>query len=298
MSPPAAPAVVTNLDRLIAIAVAGEIAAPRMPALPAMPHVIARDGRPRIVPALGGIVYNVRVGDPALGWVAEHVHPGVSITHREEGAHVALHTLACVGNEAVVMSGEARGATGTVTGKSGRWSEHVIIYFAADVLERLAIGDRVLVRAHGVGLAFPEHPDVLAKNLSPRLLAAWGLGGRDGVLDVPVVGVVPPELMGAGSGLSSDGGVLDIQTGMPDLLKRLGLANLRLGDLVAFQDCDATFNSGYHRGAVSVGVVSEGDSQRAGFGTGVTILLTSRAGAIRPIPQPSVNIADLLELRG
>ncbi|MGQ0549474.1 MAG: DUF4438 family protein [Armatimonadota bacterium] len=288
--------VAINEDRLVVISVAGEIVAPRMPALPAMPHIISRDGRPVIVPALGGIVYNVRVGDSALGWVAENVHPGVSIKNREEGAHVALHTLSCVGNEAAVMTGDARGAKGTVTGKSGRWSEHVILDFPESTLEKLAIGDRVRIKAHGVGLQFAGAPNVVTKNLSPGLTEAWGITARDGVLEVPVVGVVPPELMGAGSGLSSDGGVLDIQTGDADLLAAAGLASLRLGDIVAFQDCDATFNSGYHKGAVSVGVISQGDSHRAGFGPGVTLLLTSRAGAIRPMVQSGVNIATLLNL--
>ncbi|MGQ0572280.1 MAG: DUF4438 family protein [Armatimonadota bacterium] len=285
-----------NEDRLIAISVAGDIVAPRMPALPAMPHVIGKDGQPVIVPPLGGIVYNVRVGDPAFGWVAENVHPGVSIKNREEGAHVALHTLACVGNEAVVMSGDAKGAQGTVTGKSGRWSEHVIIHFAPHSLERLAIGDRVLVKALGVGLRFNDASSVATKNLSPRLVAAWGVESRGGSLEVPVVAVVPPELMGAGSGLSSDGGVLDIQTGDGEMLKQSGLGALRLGDIVAFQDCDVTFNSGFHRGAVSVGVVSQGDSVRAGFGPGVTMLITSRDGAIRPVIRPQTNIAGLLHL--
>lgn len=286
----------TNEDRLVVVSVAGEIVAPRMPALPAMPHVISRDGQTLIVPALGGIVYNVRVGDPALGWVAENIHPGVSIKNREEGAHVALHTLACVGNEAVVMSGDAKGARGVVTGKSGRWSEHVIIHFPAKTLSALAIGDRVLVKAHGVGLKYDDVPDVVTKNLSPRLLAAWGVERRGTALEVPVVGTVPPELMGAGSGLSSDGGVLDIQTGDPAALTAAGVAELRLGDVVAFQDCDATINSGYHKGAVSVGVVSQGSSHRAGFGPGVTILMTSRRGAIRPVARPGTNIAAMLNL--
>lgn len=288
--------VAINEDRLVAISVAGEIVAPRMPALPAMPHIISRDGQPVIVPAFGGIVYNVTIGDPALGWVAENIHPGVSIKNREEGAHVAMHTLACVGNEAAVMTGDARGQKGTVTGKSGRWSEHVIIHFAPSTLERLAIGDRVRIKAHGVGLQFAGAPAVVTKNLSPRLAAAWGIKAADGALEVPVVGVVPPELMGAGSGLSSDGGVLDIQTGDAAMLAAAGLGSLRLGDIVAFQDCDATFNSGYHKGAVSIGVVSQGDSHRAGFGPGVTLLMTSRGGAIRPLVQSGVNIATLLHL--
>ena len=288
--------VATNAERLVAISVAGEIVAPRMPALPAMPHIISREGQPVIVPALGGIVYNVRVGDPAFGWVAENVNPGVSIKNREEGAHVALHTLACVGNDAVVMSGDAKGARGVVTGKSGRWSEHVIVHFPAAVLPQLAIGDRIVVKALGVGLQFAAAPGIVTKNLSPRLVEAWGINGRGGALEVGVVAVVPPELMGAGSGLSSDGGVLDIQTGDAALLKASGLDGLRLGDIVAFADCDATINAGYHKGAVSIGVVSQGDSHRSGFGPGVTILMTSRAGTIRLVPHPGVNIATMLML--
>lgn len=288
--------VTTNAERLVAISVAGEIVAPRMPALPAMPHIISREGQPIIVPALGSIVYNVRVGDPAFGWVAENVNPGVSIKNREEGAHVALHTLACVGNDALVMSGDAKGTRGVVTGKSGRWSEHVIIDFAPAALPRLAIGDRIVVKALGVGLQFSGAPRVVTKNLSPRLAEAWGISASGGSLQAEVVAVVPPELMGAGSGLSSDGGVLDIQTGDAALLGASGLADLRLGDIVAFQDCDATINTGYHKGAVSVGVVSQGDSHRSGFGPGVTILMTSRDGAIRPVRRAGVNIASLLAL--
>ena len=289
--------IATNQDKLIAISVAGEIVAPRMPGLPAMPHVITKDGQAILVPLLGGIVYNVKVGDSALGWVAENVHPGVSIKSRADGEHVALHTLACVGNDARVMTGDAKGQTGTVTGKSGRWSEHLIIHFGASTLEKLAIGDRILVKALGIGLQFPDAPKVVTKNLSPALVKAWGLAAKGGALEAPVVGVVPAELMGAGSGLSSDGGVLDIQTADAGLLKSAGLADLKIGDVVAFQDCDCTFNSGFHKGAVSVGVVSQGDSQRAGFGPGVTILMTSRDGAIKPVKKASVNLASLLKLR-
>jgi hypothetical protein len=289
--------IATNQDKLIAISVAGEIVAPRMPGLPAMPHVITKDGQAILVPLLGGIVYNVKVGDSALGWVAENVHPGVSIKSRADGEHVALHTLACVGNDARVMTGDAKGQTGTVTGKSGRWSEHLIIHFGSSTLDKLAIGDRILVKALGIGLQFPDAPKVVTKNLSPALVKAWGLGAKGGVLETPVVGVVPAELMGAGSGLSSDGGVLDIQTADAGLLKTAGLSNLKIGDVVAFQDCDCTFNSGFHKGAVSVGVVSQGDSQRAGFGPGVTILMTSRDGAIKPVKKAGVNLASLLKLR-
>jgi hypothetical protein len=249
-----------------------------------------------IVPSLGSIVYNVRVGDRAFGWVAENVNPGVSIRNPDEAANVALHTLACVGNEAVVMTGSARGARGVVTGKSGLWGEHVIIDFSYDVLNQLVIGDNILVRAYGVGLKFVDHPEITIKNLSPSLLGSWSLEANDSAIRVPVAGIVPPELVGAGSGLPSEGGVLDIQSGTPELLRERGLADLRIGDIVAFEDCDATFNSGYHKAAITVGVISQGDSQRAGFGPGVTLLMTSRVRAIEPVLRRGINIGSILGL--
>ena len=80
----------TNESSLVQISVSGPIAAPKMPPLPGMPHVIGRDGRPVIVPPSGGIVLNVKVGDPAFGWVAEQVNPGVSIRHPENEPNIAL----------------------------------------------------------------------------------------------------------------------------------------------------------------------------------------------------------------
>ena len=37
-----------------------------------------------ILPATGGISYNVRSGDSAFGWSGDHVEPGVSIRNREQ----------------------------------------------------------------------------------------------------------------------------------------------------------------------------------------------------------------------
>ena len=45
--------------------------------LPGTP--VGADGEPLLVPAFGGLVYNVRIGAPALGWAAELIQPGVSI---------------------------------------------------------------------------------------------------------------------------------------------------------------------------------------------------------------------------
>jgi len=286
----------TNRDKLVMISVMGSVDAPRFPAVPWTPHFISCDGRPSLLPAIGGIVYNVRVGDPALGWAAESIEPGVGIRSADAGANRALKVYSCIGNDAVVMSGRAKGAQGTVSGKSGRFADHVIIDFAPDSLEMLAPGDKVLVKALGRGLALHGLPGVLVKNISPRLLEKMGVASSGGRLQVPVVATLPAEMMGAGSGLDSDGGCLQIQTGAPGMLEEYELGGLRIGDVVAIRDYECSHAPGFLRGAVSIGIVCHGDSVRAGFGPGMTIVMTASGGEIEPETDADANIARMLGL--
>lgn len=287
----------TNRDRIISVSVMGLIASPGYPGLPAEPYRLDADGRPFLLPAYGGIVYNVTVGDSAYGWLADCVHPGVSINLKDDTGNRGLNLLACVGNTAIVMTGEARGARGVVTGKSGRFSEHVIIHFSRADREKMAIGDKINIKAVGVGLALTDHPTVKLKSCAPELLDVLELSSSpNGKLCVPVTAVVPPHLLGAGAGLTSEGGSLHIQTQDRAAVAAAGLDKLRLGDIVALQDFDSSWNHGYLRGSVGIGVVGQGDSPRAGYGPGVTLLMTSQSGDIEPVVTGSVNIADLLKL--
>src|SRR5688572_6553010 len=119
----------TNADRLVSVSVMGLIASPAFPGLPTVPYSLSAEGEAFLLPSYGGIVYNVSVGDSAYGWLADCIHPGVSINVKDDLGNRGLNILACVGNTAVVMSGGAQGVRGVVTGKSGRFSEHVIIHF-------------------------------------------------------------------------------------------------------------------------------------------------------------------------
>jgi hypothetical protein len=287
-------AVRANYEDVVMISVIGEVISPRRGG---SPYGVTHDGRPVVLPGTGGIVYNVRVGDRAIGWASDHMEPGVTIKNKDEQENGALNVLACIGNEARVVAGEAKGAAGTVTGKHGG-AEHVMVDFAPDVLEQLTIGDKVQVRAYGRGLQLLDVPDVKLLNLSVQLLRALPLEVDDGALVVPVAGVVPPELMGSGVGSSPERGDYDIQTADREVLAEHGLAELRLGDLVAIRDQDHSFGRGYRKGAVAVAVVSHSDSFIAGHGPGVTTLMTSAAGRIRPRLAPAqANIAALLGLR-
>ncbi|MBC7809613.1 MAG: DUF4438 domain-containing protein, partial [Burkholderiales bacterium] len=243
----------TNADKLVSVSVMGNIASPGFPGVPATPYSLSADGEAFLLPTYGGIVYNVSVGDSAYGWLADTVHPGVSISVKDDTGNRGLNILACVGNVAVVMSGSAQGARGVVTGKSGRFSEHVIIHFDLEAREKMAIGDKIIVRSKGVGLQLPAHPDVHLKSAAPELLDVLEVSTRDdGKLGVPVVAIVPPHLLGAGAGLTSEGGSLHIQSTDKQALKEAKLDDLRLGDVVALADYDSSWNHGYLRGAIGI----------------------------------------------
>ncbi len=290
----------TNVDKLVKISVVGEVASP---VFGRGIYNISAEGVPMVLPGVGGITYNVRVGDPACGWEADHVEPGVSIENKEndprfgQGANTALNVLSCVGNEAVVVSGDAKGARGVVTGKHGG-IEHVLVDFQPEVLERLMLGDKVLVKAFGVGLKLLDFPDIKVMNMDPRFLEALNPKPVGDKLEVPVTHVIPAAIMGSGLGANQTySGDYDIQLFDEATRREYGLDDLRLGDLVAIIDADHSYGRIYRKGAVSVGIVVHTNCVSSGHGPGVTTLFTSSKGKIIPKIDSKANIACLLNLR-
>ncbi len=286
------------MDRLVRISVIGEAVSP----VARDSYRITADGRPVVLPGVGGITYNVRVGDLAAGFEADHVEPGVSIENKERddrlphGANTALNLYSCVGNVAVIVSGDAKGEKGVVTGKHGG-IEHVMVDFNAQTMEKMVLGDKVLIKAYGTGLKLLDYPEVRAMNLDPGLLAAMGVESVGDSLQIPVTHTVPAALMG--SGLGDDqvySGDYDIQLFDKQTVERYGLEDLRLGDIVAIEDADHSFGRIYKKGAMSVGIIVHSDCVTSGHGPGVTTLFTSTTGKILPRVQSNANIADILGL--
>ena len=264
------------------------------------------DGKGHALPSVGGITYNVKVGDPAFGWRGDHIESGVSVILDEEkrsgGKNMAMQFLACIGNEARVISGSAKGAKGTVVGHHGG-VEHVIVDFDDKTLDNLNYDDKILIRSYGQGLKIDGVPDVAVFNLDPRVLKKWGVqlnGGAHGrapLLEVPVVGTVPSALMGSGIGHPDPGtGDYDITTQDPKAVKRYRLDRLRFGDFVAIMDADNTYGRHYYEGAVTIGIVTHSDSFISGHGPGVCTLLTSKKGGLVPKISPSANVAQILKI--
>jgi uncharacterized protein DUF4438 len=264
---------------------------------------VTREGRGKMYPSVGGITYNVKVGDSVFGFEADHVEPGVSCIagsfsdRRTSNPNLSFNAYSCIGNEAVVLSGPAKGKKGVVTGHHGG-VEHVLIHFDDAILEKLSYDDKILIRGVGQGLKLLDHPDVSVSGLDPRLLKKLPIRASGRTLTVGVAAMVPAELMGSGLGHNdSFKGDYDIQTSDPTVLKKYKLEDLRFGDLVAIIDHESTFGWSYKKGAVSIAVVVHGNSFLAGHGPGVQTILTSRQGQIKPALDSRANIGYYLGIR-
>jgi hypothetical protein len=287
-------AIATNRRQLVRLSVVGEVTPPRY--RPDSPYRISIHGEPRVLPGTGGVTYNVRVGHRVRDIVGDHVEPAVSMKNPDEAANGGLNVLACVGNVATVLSGAASGDVGVVTGKHGG-AEHVMVDFPPETLEKMIPGDRILVKSIGTGLALPAFPDVKCMSVDPDFFERWVTETRGDKLAVPVTHVVPAAVMGSGLGRDNAyRGDYDITMFDDATVEEFGLEDLRLGDLVAIVDADASYGRYYHRGSITVGIICHGDSIIAGHGPGVTCLLASRSGALDPVIDPRANIADILGL--
>lgn len=279
-----------NRDKLVKQSLQGKIHHPLRGT-----YRISHEGEPRILPATGGITYNVKVGDPAFGWVGDHVEPGVSIRNENTAENGALTTFACIGNEAKVVSGEAKGAKGYVTGVHGG-IDHVMIYFEEEDLENMAIDDKILVKGYGQGLALENYPEVNIMSIDPSLFSKLGIKEENGKLTIPVAAKIPPYLMGSGIGSpSAYTGDYDIMTADKEEVEKYGIDKLKFGDIVLLQDCDNSFGRGYLKGAVSIGVVIHSDCIKMGHGPGITTIMTCKKDLISGVIKENANIGEYMK---
>ena len=302
--------VTTNASRLVRQVLAGEI---WPPLTDRHAYRVGPDGQPFLLPGMGGVTLDVHCGDPATGYASDHLEPGASIRHRDPGANMALQFLTCVGNEVLVVSGPAAGATGHVIGQHA----YVLADFAGDAAAEgpgksgtaaegpgksgtaadLAAGDAVTVLAVGQGLALPDHPRVVVKNCAPGLLAAMPGGTRpDGRLEVHVAARIPAEAIGAGAGMASEYANTDLMGAYAGLGQdlSLGLEGLRIGDLVALADADHRYGRGYRPDYLTIGVISTGQCMMFGHGPGPSTLLSGPADSFLLVDDIDANLASWL----
>lgn len=294
-----------NRDELVMISVKGEISPP---GIGSDVYRVTADGMPQVLPGTGGITFNFRVGDSAVHLAGNHVEPAVSIQNlgpendRTSRESRGLNALSNIGNEAVVISGDAKGARGVVIGKHGG-IEHIMVDFKDDdVYDKLAIGDEIQIRGYGTGMRLTNIEGVTVMNVSPSLFDALGANGMGrtahGKLRIGVTHFIPAKIMGSGLGRSQTyTGDYDVQFFDPKTVKEFELETLRFGDIVAIVDADSTYGRVYRQDAITIASVSHGRSDSAGHGPGVTTLFTSTKGRIEPYKASDANLARLLEIR-
>ncbi|MBC8277532.1 MAG: DUF4438 domain-containing protein, partial [FCB group bacterium] len=259
-----------NKEQLVMQAVMGEVS---HPAAKGSPYRISADGIPMALPGVGSITYNVKIGDNVSAFKADHVEPGVSIKNKEKGGGVTdpnlgLTFLACIGNQARVITGDAKGDTGVVTGKHGG-IEHVMVHFNQDTLEKLVIGDKIQIKAQGLGMEAPDFPGVRLMNIDPGLLEKIGPEVVNGKVRMPVTHLIPAKIMGSGIGKDNAYiGDYDIQMFDEGVNKEFHLDTLRFGDIVAITDADNTWGRIWREGSISIGVVGHFARIMAGLGPG------------------------------
>ncbi len=287
----------TNKDKLVCQSVIGEITSPLSGV---SPYRINPEGHSDVYPGVGGITYNVRIGDNACGLFADHVEPGVSISNftqvgGQSGPNRALNVFSCAGNIATVVSGEAKGKRGRVTGKHGG-IDHVLLDFEPEILEDLVIGDKIQIKGYGCGLGLTDYPDIKLINLDPALFAAIDIKTKDDNLEVGVTHIVPAKIMGSGIGHThSNSGDYDIQLFDEPTVKEYNLDSLKLGDIVAITDADATYGRIYKTGGVVIGIIVHSDCVLAGHGPGAMVIMASKDGKITPKIDPAANLKNLFK---
>lgn len=262
---------------------------------------VDHDGKPFLLPGIGGITINIEAGDPAFGWAGDHLEPGVSCTANTkkpfEHPNPGLQFYACTGNQATMVTGKAKGAKGTVLGHHGG-SEHVIIDFARSAKRKLTYDDKIIIRSKGQGLALVDYPKIALLNLDPGLLKKMKIKEIDKKkISVPVTTIVPAECMGSGLGASdAKRGDYDIMTSDKKTVEKYKIDKIRFGDFVAILDHDNSYGRSFKKGSITIGIVVHSNCLVAGHGPGVTGLITCPERLIEPVLDRKANIVEYLKI--
>lgn len=281
----------TNKDKLPIVSVCGQT---QHPTAKYPGYYVGYDGQGRILAGTGGITYNYFIGDICTGIAGDHIEPGCSTYNPDPKCNAAYNLLSCVGNEAVVISGEAKGEKGYVVGTHGG-VEHVMIAFSADTLAKLTLSDQFMIRSCGQGLRLLDHDDVHVFNLDPDLLEKMDIREEGKTVIIKVAKIIPACLMGSGLGASTlQSGDYDIMMHDQETVDRLGLMDLRFGDLVAIEDHYGLNGPDYRQGAMTIGVIVHSDSFSSGHGPGVCAIMTS-AGHLKAEIDASANLKKYLQ---
>lgn len=278
----------TNEKKLVKQQVKGSIHHPTLSG-----YRVGFDGEGRILPAVGGITYDIHLGDSCMDLVGDHVEIGCSIQNKDPKENAALQLLACIGNQATVLSGDAKGKKGYVVGTHGG-IEHCFVVFDDETMDLLNTDDVIGIKAFGQGLKLNDFENLHIFNLDPRLLNKI-VNIKENIIEVPVTHIIPAELMGSGLGSSHIySGDYDIMTQDKEMNKKYNLKSLRFGDIVAIKDHYSANGPHYLKDSYTIGVIVHSDSFTSGHGPGVCVILSAKDKLLKPIIDENANLKNIL----
>ena len=280
----------TNEKQLIKMSIGGYATQPSFKNPGYIPN---NDGQAVIYPGMFGVVNNVKVGDKAFGWDGDHIEPGVSIDSENLNEHFALHYLVCTGNQAIVRSGEAKGSIGIVTGEHAR----NLVHFNQKILNKICIGDQIDIITHGRGLKLLDFPNIELKKIDPKLLKSMTLKVVNKKLIVDVAIELPIRIMGSGAELNSEYVDQDLMSGDRNLMKKLKIDQMRLGDLIVINHADHRWGRSYKKNHISIAICIHGDSVMTGHGPGIMTIMTGHKKDLGWKINKKANIKNLLKIK-
>ena len=277
----------SNFKSLIKMSVAGYVSQPsfRSPG-----YIPDNDGKSVIFPGMYGVSNNIKVGDKAFGWAADHVEPGVSIDSPNIDEHFALHYLVCTGNKAVIKTGEAKGNIGIVTGEHAR----ILVHFKKRILEKICIGDQIDIISEGRGLKLIDFPYIELKKVSPKLLNSLKLKIKNNKLVVEAAIELPIKIMGSGAELNSEYVDQDLMSGDKKLIKKYQIDKMKLGDIIIINHADHRWGRSFNDKYVSIAICIHGDSVMTGHGPGLMTIMTGERKFLDWKINNNANIANYL----
>ena len=283
-----------NTAKLIKTTVTGQVSHPKIMPMASVDGIaVTTEGAKTAVPGIGGVAVGIHAGSSAYGWAADHLELGASTSNPNEKEAQAYYFFSSIGNRATMLSGEAARASGFVAGKHA--TNSVIVDFEDSSLAKIYPGDKICIEAYGAGLEFSEQPSIKVSSIDPLCLTAMlsqtvASHADSATLTMPVAAIIPPELLGSGLGYLRPCGDVDFMTSDWSAIVAHQLDDIKLGDIVLIRDICNNYGASYQRDAVSVGVVSHGDSKLAGHGPGLTLFLTAAKDQIRPVIDKTANI--------
>ena len=280
----------TNEGKLIKMSIGGYVT---QPSFKNPGYIPDNDGKSVIYPGMFGVVNNVKVGDKAFGWAGDHIEPGVSIDSEKINEHFALHYLVCTGNKAIVRSGDAKGKVGIVTGEHAR----NLIHFDQKTLDKICIGDQVDIITHGRGLKLIDFPEIEIKKIDPNLLKAMNIKVIKGKLIIDVAIELPIRIMGSGAELNSEYVDQDLMSGDRQLMKKLKIDEMKLGDLIVINHADHRWGRSFKKDYVSIAICIHGDSVMTGHGPGIMTIMTGEKQYLGWSISRVANLKKILKIK-